>query len=174
MWQVGISVGLPIFAGRKQNRALDEGEQRQIGETQGAEALRQVLRLRTRERFTTLVALNRLNQQYRSQVLVLSAAAARSTLSQYEVGRVPFASALEALAGYIGDRVTYLSSVADAQLIAIAQREVSLDPTPSIGGGSPAGAMPGASAAASTSAAASGNQAGSAEPSTSSRSTSGM
>lgn len=174
MWQLGISVGLPIFSGRKQNRAVDEGEQRQIGEAQGAEALRQVLRLRTRERLTTLSALNRSNQQYRSQILVLSAAAARSTLSQYEVGRVPFASALEALAGYVGDRVTYLSSVADAQLVAIAQKEVSLDPTPSIGGGSQAGAMPGASAAASTSAAAAGQQTGSAESTTTTRSTSGM
>ena len=174
MWQVGISVGLPIFAGSKQNRAVDESAHRQIGEAQGAEALRQILRLRTHERLTKLLALNRTNQQYRSQVLVLSAAAARSTLSQYEVGRVPFASALEALSGYITDRVSYLGSIADAQLIAIAQKEVSLDPTPSIAGGSQAGAMPGASAAASTSAAAAGQQTGSAESTTTTRSTSGM
>ena len=171
MWALGLSVGLPIFAGRKQDRAVDEGAQRQIGEAQGAEALRQVLRLRTRERLTTLSALNRVNQQYRSQVLVLSAASARSTLSQYEVGRVPFASALEALAGYVGDRVTYLGSVADAQLIAIAQREVSLEATPSIGGGGAPGAMGSAGA---KSAAAAGSQAGSVEPASSSPSTSGM
>ena len=171
MWALGLSVGLPIFAGRKQDRAVDEGAQRQIGEAQGAEALRQVLRLRTRERLATLSALNRVNQQYRSQVLVLSAASARSTLSQYEVGRVPFASALEALAGYVGDRVTYLGSVADAQLIAIAQREVSLEATPSIGGGGAPGAMGSAGA---KSAAAAGSQAGSVEPASSSPSTSGM
>ena len=171
MWALGLSVGLPIFAGRKQDRAVDEGAQRQIGEAQGAEALRQVLRLRSRERLATLSALNRVNQQYRSQVLVLSAASARSTLSQYEVGRVPFASALEALAGYVGDRVTYLGSVADAQLIAIAQREVSLEATPSIGGGGAPGAMGSAGA---KSAAAAGSQAGSVEPASSSPSTSGM
>jgi len=118
---------------------VDESEQRQTGEAQGALALKQVLRLRTRERLTTLSALNRANQHYRSQLLVLSAAAARSTLSQYEVGRVPFASALEALAGYVADRVTYLGSVADAQRIAIAQREVSLDPTPASSSPSPSG-----------------------------------
>ena len=175
MWQVGLSIGLPIFAGRKQDRVVDESEQRRIGEAQGAEALRQVLRLRTRERLTTLLALNRSNQHYRSQILILSAAAARSTLSQYEVGRVPFASALEALAGYVGDRVTYLSSIADAQLIAIAQQEVSLDPTPAISGGGAVGAMAGASATgASASAAAGGNPTSSAESSTSPRSTSGM
>ena len=176
MWQVGFSIGLPIFAGSKQNRAVDESAHRQIGEAQGAEALRQILRLRTHERLTTLLALNRTNQQYRSQILVLSAAAARSTLSQYEVGRVPFASALEALSGYISDRTSYLGSIADAQLIAIAQKEVSLDPVPSLGGGSgPAGSMGGASTtAASAGAAASGNQTGGTESPTSSRSTSGM
>ena len=176
MWQVGFSIGLPIFAGSKQNRAVDESAHRQVGEAQGAEALRQILRLRTHERLTTLLALNRTNQQYRSQILVLSAAAARSTLSQYEVGRVPFSSALEALNGYVGDRVTFLGSIADAQLIAIAQKEVSLDPTPPIGGGGATGAMAGAStSAASAGMAAPANQGGSAESSTTtSRSTSGM
>ena len=175
MWQVGFSIGLPIFAGRKQNRAVDESAQRQVGEAQGAEALRQILRLRTHERLTTLVALNRTNQQYRSQILILSAAAARSTLSQYEVGRVPFASALEALSGYITDRTSYLGSIADAQLVAIAEKEVSLEPTPSIGGGGGAtGAMGGSSAtSSSTTAAAAGSQAP-AESATSSRSASGM
>ena len=174
MWQVGFSIGLPIFSGSKQNRAVDESAQRQVGEVQGAEALRQILRLRTHERLTTLVALNRTNQQYRSQVLVLSAAAARSTLSQYEVGRVPFASALEALSGYITDRVSYLGSIADAQLIAIAQKEVSLDPVPSLGGGA-AGPMGSTSTtAASAGAAAAGNQMGGTESPASPRSTSGM
>ena len=98
-------------------------------------------------RLSTLSALNRANQQYRSQVLVLSAAASRSTMMQYEVGRVPFAAVLEALSGYIADRSSYLGSVADAQLLAIAQEEVSLDPVPSLSAGA-SGSMPGVSATA--------------------------
>lgn len=145
MWQLGFSIGLPIFAGSKQDRAVSAGEARQISQASAAEAVRQVLRLRVREREATLAALNRANQQYRTQVLVLSAASARSTLTQYEVGRVPFAAVLEALAGYIADRSSYLDSIAQAQLVAIAQREVSLDPVPSMGGAA-SGAMPGTSA----------------------------
>jgi len=162
MWQLGISVGLPIFAGQKQNRAIDENEQRRIGDAQAAEALRQILRLRTRERLSTLSALNRTNQQYRTQVLVLSAASARSTLSQYEVARVPFAAVLEALSGYISDLASYFGSVADAQLVTIAQQEVSLDPVPSMGGAGGAGAMPGTGASAARATAA-GSQTSSAE-----------
>jgi len=146
MWSFGVSVGLPIFAGRKQARAVEESEQRRIGDTQEAETIRQVVRLRTHERLALLAALNRTNDHYRRQVLVLSVAAARSTLVQYEVGRVPFASVLEALSGYVGDRASSLASLADAQLVAIAQRELNLDPMPAIGGGMGGAAMPGSAA----------------------------
>lgn len=171
MWQFGVTVGLPIFAGRKQDRAVDENDQRRIAETQGSEALRQVLRLRTRERLYTLAALNRTNRQYRDQILALSVATARSTLSQYEAGRTPLAAVLEALSGYVADRASFLASIADAQLVAIAQKEVSLDPVPSISGVA-AGAMPGTSTAAASMAAA-GTRTSGAEA-TSSRNTSGM
>lgn len=175
MWQLGVSVGLPIFAGRKQGRAVDENEQRRAAEGHGAEALRQVLRLRTRERLSTLSALNRTNQQYRTRILVLSSATARSTLSQYEVARVPFAAVLDALSGYISDRASSLGSIADAQLVAIAQREVSLDPVPSMGGAGGAGAMPGTSpTAARASAATAGTQTSGAEAASPQRGMNGM
>jgi len=147
MWQLGVSVGLPIFSGQKQNRAVDENDHRRMGEGQGAEAVKQILRLRTRERQSALAALNRTNQEYRTRILILSAAAARSTLAQYEVGRVPFAAVLEALAGYVSDRQSHLASIADAHLVDIAQREVSLDAPASMAGGG-ATAMPGTSAGA--------------------------
>ncbi|MGZ6143267.1 MAG: TolC family protein, partial [Myxococcales bacterium] len=159
MWQLGVSVGLPIFAGRKQNQAVHGGEQRRISEASAAQAVAQILKLRTRERLSTLSALNRANHQYRTQVLVLSAASARSTLTQYEVGRVPFAAVLEALSGYVSDRASYLGSIADAQLVAIAQQEVSLDPVPSMSGAA-SGSMPGVAAAAARSSAAAAPAAG--------------
>jgi cobalt-zinc-cadmium efflux system outer membrane protein len=174
MWSLGVTVGLPIFAGRKQDRAVDENQQRQIGEQQGAEALRQILRLRAHERVGTLAAMNRTNQLYRSQILVLSSATTRSTLAQYEVGRVSFASVLEALAGYVSDRASFLGSLAEAQLVAIAHQEVSLESVSSGGVGS-SGGMPVARAAGmSASAPSAGTQTSSAAEPTSSRSTTGM
>jgi len=175
MWQLGVSVGLPIFAGRKQNRSIDENQQRRIGEAQGAEALKQIMRLRTRERLSTLSALNRTNQHYRTQILVLSAASARSTLAQYEVARVPFAAVLDALSGYVSDRAGYLGSIADAQLVAIAQLEVSLEPVPSMAGGGATAAMAGVSpTAARASAASTGTQSSGAEAAIPSRAMNGM
>ncbi|HEY5678117.1 MAG TPA: TolC family protein, partial [Myxococcales bacterium] len=174
MWQLGVSVGLPIFAGRKQNRAVDEAGQRSIGASQGAETVKQVLRLRTRERLAALSALNRANQQYRKQVLVLSLATVRSTSTQYEVGRLPFAAVLEALNGYVEDKTSYLGSIADAQLAAIAQEELSLDPVPGTAGG-PSGAMPGtAAASARTGSASAAAPSSSAEAASPSRGMNGM
>jgi hypothetical protein len=51
---------------------------------------------------------------------------------------VSFASVLEALAGYLADRNGYFESVAAAQRIAIAEREISLEsPGTSTGMGTP-------------------------------------
>ncbi len=147
MWQATLSVSLPIFAGSRQSRAVAEGEARGEAEAQGVEAVRQVLRERVEERLALLSAALEANRLYRSGLLVQSEATAESTLAQYRVGRVTFASVLEALAGYVSDFDGFLQSVAQAQRIAIAQREVSLDPSPGLGGGIGGGGMPGAGAA---------------------------
>lgn len=147
MWQVGFSIGLPVWAGRKQGQAVVESEHRAISQAQAAEVVLQILRLRTHERLTVLTALVRTNRRYRDGLLTLSEAATRSALAQYETGQLPFASVLEALAGYVADRGSFLAAIADAQRVAIAQREVSLEPTPATSVGLSGGAMPGGGAA---------------------------
>jgi len=147
MWQAALSFNLPIFAGSRQSRAVAEGEARGQAEAQGAEAVRQVLRERVEERLALLSAVLEANGLYRSGLLVQSEATAESTLAQYRVGRVTFASVLEALAGYVSDFDGFLQSVAEAQRLAIAQQEVSLDPAPGLGAaGIGGGGMPGAGA----------------------------
>jgi hypothetical protein len=65
-------------------------------------------------------------------------------MAQYQVGRVPFASVLEALGGHFADLVGYYESIAAAQRLDIAQRELSLDPVPGASGsGFAAPSMPG-------------------------------
>lgn len=148
MWQAAVSVGLPIWSSRKQSRAVDESEARAEAGARGQESVEQLLRLRVAERRSAYAALLETLQLYRSGLLVQSRATADSTLAQYRVGKVTFASVLEANAGYIADEESYLSTVADARRVAIAAAEVSLDPAggPS-GGGLGGGGMPGAGAA---------------------------
>jgi outer membrane protein TolC len=149
MWQAGISIGLPIWSHRKQRRAVAEGEARAEADARGADAIEQVLRLRVAERRTAYAALLETLRIFREGLLVQSRATAQSTLAQYRVGKVTFASVLEANAGYVGDEESYLATVADAQRVAIAAAEVSLDPGGILGGSGAmsTGAIPGAGAA---------------------------
>lgn len=148
MWQAGVSVSLPIFSGRKQSRAVAESEARAAGSGDAAETVLQVLRLRVQERQAQLASLLESARIYQGGLLIQSQATADSTLSQYRVGRVTFASVLESIGGVIGDEDGHLSVVAAAHRLAIAADEVSLDPAASGGGGGMGGgSVPGAGSA---------------------------
>jgi outer membrane protein TolC len=149
MWLAGVSVGLPVWSGRKQGRAVAESRARAEAGARGLEAVEQVLRLRVAERRTAYAALLETIRLFREGLLVQSRATADSTLAQYRVGKVTFASVLEANAGYIDDEESFLAAIADAQRIAIAAAEVSLEPAGGGGAGAMGGAaVPGAGAAA--------------------------
>ena len=145
MWAAGLSFSLPIFSGAKQARAVAEGEARAAASAGGAEAVREILHLRVQERLALLSSLVESAAIYRDGLLIQSQATADSTMGQYRVGRVTFASVLEAVGGVIADEEGYLQSVAAAQRVAIAADEVSLAPSAGeSGGGMGGGAVPGA------------------------------
>jgi cobalt-zinc-cadmium efflux system outer membrane protein len=145
MWQAGISVGLPVWSSRKQSRAVAESRARAEADAEAAKAIDQILRLRVSERRTSLEALLETIRLYRDGLLVQSDATVESTLAQYRVGRVTFASVLEANAGYLNDQEGFLSAIADAQRLVIASFELTLDPVSAAGAAGMGGtAMPGA------------------------------
>lgn len=149
MWQAGVSLNLPVWSAHKQARVIAENQARGQAARSGADAVRELLRQRVRERIEVLRALVDTNRLYRGGLLTQSEATVSSTLLQYQVGRVAFASVLEALAGYLGDVNGHLEAIAAAQRIVIAEREISLD-APGAPGGSGMGgtSMPGAGATA--------------------------
>lgn len=136
MWQAGVSIPIPLWAGSKQSQAVTEYRLRGQAAENSAETIRRLVRQRLEERRAMLTALLETNRLYRSGVLIQSEATVSSALAQYQVGKVPFASVLEALRGYLTDLVGFYESVAAAQRIAIAQHELSLDPVsgPALGG----------------------------------------
>jgi outer membrane protein TolC len=144
MWQAGLSVGLPISSGSKQGRAVAESTARAEADARAAETVEQVIRLRVAERQAALAASLETIRIYRQGLLVQSQATADSTLAQYRVGRVTFASVLEANAGYLNDEEGFLSTLADAHRIAIAAHEVTLDPLAVAGSGGTVRGNPGA------------------------------
>ncbi|MBI5542627.1 MAG: TolC family protein [Deltaproteobacteria bacterium] len=145
MWQLNLGSTVPIFAGSKQSRAVAESEARAAAEQRNADATGQILGLRIEERRTVLAALLDTITLYREGLLIQSEATADSTLAQYSVGKVSFASVLEANAGFVADEDGFLQAIADAQRLAIAFHEVSLEPTATaLVGAMGAPGMPGA------------------------------
>jgi hypothetical protein len=150
MWQAGVALNVPLWTAVKQAKVIVENQARGQAARSGADAVRQLVEERVRERIDVLRALVETNRLFRSGLLVQSEATVQSTLAQYQVGRVTFASVLEALSGYLADENGYLESVAAAQRIAIASRENSLDPVASGGAAAmPSAAVPGALSASS-------------------------
>jgi outer membrane protein TolC len=146
MWQAGVAINLPIWSAQKQSRVMAENRARGESARDGAEALRQLLRQRVHERLAVLGALLEANRLYRSGLLVESEVTVSSTLAQYRVGRVSFASVLEALAGYLSDLNGFLDSVATTQKVVIAEQEISLDAPGNSAASMGGPAMPGAGA----------------------------
>jgi outer membrane protein TolC len=161
MWQAGVALNLPIWSAQKQSRVMAENRARGESARDGAEVIRQLLRQRVHERQAVLGSLIEANRLYRSGLLVQSEATVSSTLAQYQVGRVTFASVLEALAGYLSDLNGFLDSVAATHKIVIAEQEISLDAPGSSAGGTGGPAMPGAGATTTSSSA--GRSSGSAQ-----------
>ncbi len=129
MWLVTVGGPLPVFAGDKQRREVAEGEARASAARSEAEAIEQLIRLRAAERRTAFTALVATIELYQRGLLVQSHATTESTLAQYKVGRVSFASVLEANAGFIADQDGFLESVAAAHRLLIADAEISLEVT---------------------------------------------
>lgn len=144
MWQAGVAFSIPLWAGGKQSSAVHEYRARGEAAQSGAEAVRRLLAERLEERRALLSALIETNRLYRAGVLIQSEATVSSAMAQYQVGRVPFASVLEALRGYLSDELGFFGSVAAAQRIDIATRELSLEAIAgSALGGLGGGTMPG-------------------------------
>lgn len=144
MWVASIGGPLPLFASRKQGRAVDESRAARAVAAHSVAVVEDLLRLRTQERRTAFEAQLDTLALYTHGLLVQSEATRESTLSQYKVGRVSFASVLEANAGVIADREGYLAALADSHRLLIAEAEMSLS---SVALGAvlpPSAAMPGA------------------------------
>jgi outer membrane protein TolC len=144
MWQVTLGAPVPLFSAGKQSRAAAESRAWGKAAQEQVAELEQLIRLRSKERETAFDAVLASLAVYEQGLLVQSKATAESSLIEYRVGKVTFASVLEANAGYLADRESYLESMVTAHRILIAEAEVSLSPTELSQGSGAAAGMPGA------------------------------
>jgi len=150
MWQAGIGVTFPIYR-KKRTAAVAEAEARTRGDERLLDSLDLQLRYRTQERVTRLKTSERIAALYDKGIVPQDRMSVEAAIANYQTGKVPFITVLEALTTLYGDRWTYARLVADhAQLLASLE-EASLEPTAGMASGDgrlpsagiPSGAMGG-------------------------------
>ncbi len=154
-WKVGVGLSLPVWAGTKQRKAIQqwEAEHRMHAGERRVAALN--LTRAQAERRAQAEGAVKVLRLYREGLLTQSRAALEAALLQLESGRAGYLAVLEAVQGYIADRNALLEAQVQLQAHAIAAEELNPGPTPAIpgigvGGAamSTMGARPGAPASA--------------------------
>ncbi len=143
MWTVTLGVPLPVFAGTKQSRGVAEADAIIESTSRGTETVEQLLRLRTAQRLAYWRALSGVWRSYQERVLADAEATATATLTQYRIGKVPFAAVLEATSVTVSLVDASYGVLVDGWRLAIAQDELSLAEV-SVSGSAMGGAVPGA------------------------------
>ncbi len=141
MWQAGVGINLPIYR-RRLASGLAEAQARSRESARRLESIRLQLRFRTRERLTQLRTAEALARIYTDGIIPQGQMSVEAAIANYEAGKVPFISVLEALSTLYGDRATLLRFLASHERIRASLDEASLDGTsemPTGGGTASAG-----------------------------------
>jgi len=128
MWQAGVSVSLPLDRG-KRHAAVAETELRLRAGERRLEAVRLQLRFRTQERLARLGALQRIAGLYRDGIILQGQMSVEAAIANYQAGKVPFVTVLEALVTLYGDRATHLRLLASHERTRASLEEASLEGT---------------------------------------------
>ena len=153
MWLAGVGISWP-FNKKARESAVAEAEIRARGGRHAAESMDLQLAFRTRERVTRAKAIERLVALYDGGIVLQDQMTVEATMTNYQAGKLPFVSVLEAMTALYADRWARAGLVADHAKLRASLREASLDggtemtgaSAPTIGGvtGGSAGAMGGA------------------------------
>jgi cobalt-zinc-cadmium efflux system outer membrane protein len=149
MWQAGVGVTLPISRGRRR-AAVAEAEATRRAAALQVEAVRAQIRFRTREREAQLRAAERMATIYADGLIPQARLAYEASIANYETGKVPFLTVLEALSTLYRDRIDHLRLLAAHERTLASLAEASLEATSEMpsGGAAGMGAVAGAFGAA--------------------------
>lgn len=138
MWQAGFSLALPTDT-RKARGEEAEARARASSASHRVEAIRALLRARTKTRLVRLQSAERIASLYEKGIVPQAQMSVESALANYRAGKIPFLAVLEALQTLYGDRATHLTLLAAHAIIAASLEEASLDAEASLPGaeGSP-------------------------------------
>ena len=139
MWQVGLGVSLPVFAGSRQRPLLASAQADVRTEEALASSTRQELEFRTRERFESLAAAVKIARLYNEGVLPVDQLSLESAIASYRTGKVPFITVLDALNTLYADRALYLTRLAESEKWRVSIDEADLQASAGMAAAAPIG-----------------------------------
>jgi outer membrane protein TolC len=131
MWQAGLAVSLPVQR-RRRAEARAEAEAEARASARLAESVRLQLRYRTEERLAHLEATERIAGLYERGIIPQGRLAVDAAVANYQSGRVPFVTVLEALTTLYNDRASHLGLLANHERIRASLEQASLEETSSL------------------------------------------
>ena len=126
MWLAGVGVTWP-FNKKARESAVAEAEIRAKGGSHIVESMQLQLAYRTRERVTRAKAIEQLVALYDGGIVLQDQMTVEATMTNYQAGKVPFVSVLEAMTALYADRWARAGLVADHAKLRASLREASLD-----------------------------------------------
>jgi outer membrane protein TolC len=126
MWLAGVGITWP-FNKKARESAVAEAEIRAKGGSHIVESMQLQLAYRTRERYTRAKAIEKLVSLYDDGIVPQNLMTVEATLTNYQAGKVPFVSVLEAMTALYADRWARAGLVADHAKLRASLREASLD-----------------------------------------------
>jgi cobalt-zinc-cadmium efflux system outer membrane protein len=142
MWQAGIGISIPAYRKRISSAVAEAEAQRRSGERL-VESIRLQLRFRVQERLEQLKATERIATLYGEGIVPQDRMSVDAALANYQTGKVPFISVLEALTTIYRDRATHVGLLANHERIRASLEEATLEETsgmtPAGGAGMPVG-----------------------------------
>ena len=129
MWLAGVGITLP-FNRKARESAVAEAEIRAKGGSHVVESMELQLAYKTRERFTRAKALEKLVALYDGGIIPQDQMTVESSLTNYQTGKVPFVSVLEAMTSLYADRWARAGLLADHARLRASLREASLEAGP--------------------------------------------
>ena len=126
MWLAGVGITWP-FNKKARESAVAEAEIRAKGGSHVAESMQLQLAYRTRERYTRAKAIEKLVALYDGGIVPQNQMTVEATLTNYQAGKVPFVSVLEAMTALYADRWARAGLLADHAKLRASLREAGLD-----------------------------------------------
>ena len=129
MWLAGVGVSWP-FNKAKRESAVAESKLRSERDNHVIESIDLQLRLRTQERYTRARTAEKIVDLYDQGIVPQDRMTVEAAIANYQSGRVPFVSVLEAMTSLYADRWTRESLLTDHARLLASIKEASLDASP--------------------------------------------